>query len=128
MAIEGTTMLWKDKIQLKTDQEKLDKAPIELLPLIKPRGGITLGGDVISDARADVSQDGKTFEVSMQMNAQGAKKWKKMTAAAASNPQNKRRIAIILDNYAVSAPTVQNEIPNGSSSIATRRPSQGSKK
>ncbi len=101
----------------RNDQEKLDKAPIELLPLIKPRGGVALGGDVISDARADVSQDGKTFEVSMQMNAQGAKKWKKLTAAAASNPQNKRRIAIILDNYAVSAPTVQNEIPNGSSSI-----------
>ncbi|TAH24765.1 MAG: protein translocase subunit SecDF [Cytophagales bacterium] len=101
----------------RSDQEKLDKAAIELLPLKKSRTGLSLGGEVITNARADVSQDGKNFEISMQMNAEGAKKWKKMTAAASADPKDKKRIAIVLDDYAVSAPTVQNEIPNGSSSI-----------
>jgi SecD/SecF fusion protein len=49
----------------------------------------------------------------MQMNAQGAKTWKRLTAANIG-----RRIAIVLDDFVYSAPTVQGEIPNGSSSIS----------
>jgi SecD/SecF fusion protein len=75
-----------------------------------------LAGDVITDARPDVSQDGGQ-EVVMIMNADGARQWKKITATAASDPNKKRSIAIVLDNYVYSAPTVQNEIPNGISSI-----------
>jgi len=91
---------------------------IELVPIKKARGGkAPLSGDAISDARAGVSSDGRGYEISMQMNASGAKKWKKLTADAVKDPRNKRRIAIVLDNVVYSAPTVQNEIPNGSSSI-----------
>jgi SecD/SecF fusion protein len=91
---------------------------VELVPVKKDRSGRgTLTGDVIVSAREGVSQDGKSFEVSMNMNGLGAKKWKKMTAEASKDPQNKRRIAIVLDNLVFSAPTVQNEIPNGQSSI-----------
>jgi SecD/SecF fusion protein len=71
-----------------------------------------LDGDAISDARQDFGQDGKP-EVNMQMNANGAKKWRKITASNIG-----RRIAIVLDNYVYSAPVVQSEIPNGSSSIS----------
>jgi SecD/SecF fusion protein len=52
------------------------------------------------------------------MNPAGAKKWKKITADAIKDSQNKRRVAIVLDNVVYSAPTVQSEIPNGSSSIS----------
>lgn len=91
---------------------------IELVPIKKSRGGkAPLSGDAITDARAGVSSDGRGYEISMQMNANGAKKWKKLTAEAVKDPRNKRRIAIVLDNVVYSAPTVQNEIPNGSSSI-----------
>lgn len=72
----------------------------------------SLEGDVIVDARQDFNQNGQA-EVNMQMNANGAKKWRKMTASNIG-----RRIAILLDNYVYSAPVVQGEIPNGSSSIS----------
>ncbi|WP_256012405.1 protein translocase subunit SecDF [Desertivirga xinjiangensis] len=79
-----------------------------------------LEGDVITDARADVDQRGNN-EVLMYMNATGAQQWKRLTAQAAGDPGNKndnRSIAIVLDQYVYSAPTVQNEIPGGSSSIS----------
>ncbi len=76
----------------------------------------TMSGDVITDARADVDQRGNP-EVVMMMNAEGARQWRQVTAAAAADANNKKSIAIVLDNNVYSAPTVQNEIPNGVSSI-----------
>jgi SecD/SecF fusion protein len=74
-----------------------------------------LGGEVINDARLDYDQFARPA-VSMTMNASGAKAWGKVTAqAAAKTPQG--RIAIVLDNYVYTAPTVQGEIPNGNSQI-----------
>ncbi|MFZ9981814.1 MAG: protein translocase subunit SecDF [Cyclobacteriaceae bacterium] len=74
-----------------------------------------LTGETIVDARQDFDQYGK-YSVSMRMNAAGSKVWAKITAeASATNPQG--RIAIVLDNYVYSAPTVQGEIPNGNSQI-----------
>lgn len=75
-----------------------------------------MGGDVITDARADIDQRGNP-EVVMVMNSDGARQWRQITAAASADPNNKRSIAIVLDNNVYSAPTVQNEIPNGISSI-----------
>jgi SecD/SecF fusion protein len=75
-----------------------------------------LGGDAISDARHDYDQKGKP-EVTMYMTGEGAAAWKKITAEASADPNNKKAIAIVLDNNVYSAPTVQNEIPNGISSI-----------
>ena len=74
-----------------------------------------LSGEVIVDARQDFDQYGK-YSVSMRMNAKGSKDWAAITRDASSqNPQ--RRIAIVLDGYVYSAPTVQGEIPNGNSQI-----------
>lgn len=75
-----------------------------------------LGGEAISDARHDYDQHGKP-EVTMYMTGDGAAKWKKITAEASADASNKKAIAIVLDNTVYSAPTVQNEIPNGISSI-----------
>ncbi|MEJ5963677.1 protein translocase subunit SecDF [Pedobacter immunditicola] len=86
------------------------------IKVTSPDGKPDLGGEAISDARADYSQDGQP-EVTMYMTGEGAAKWKKVTAEAASDPNNKKAIAIVLDNNVYSAPTVQNEIPNGISSI-----------
>lgn len=80
-------------------------------------GGPALEGDVISDARSDYDQKGNP-EVVMIMNADGARSWRSITAAAAADPSNKKSIAIVLDNLVYSAPTVQGEIPNGISSIS----------
>lgn len=75
-----------------------------------------LGGEAVSDSRNDFDQKGKP-EVTMYMTSEGSAKWKKVTADAAADPNNKKAIAIVLDNAVYSAPTVQNEIPNGISSI-----------
>jgi SecD/SecF fusion protein len=80
-------------------------------------GGPALEGDVISDARSDYDQKGNP-EVVMVMNTDGARAWRSITAAASADPNNKRSVAIVLDNLVYSAPTVQGEIPNGISSIS----------
>ncbi|HEX8608984.1 MAG TPA: protein translocase subunit SecD, partial [Pedobacter sp.] len=74
-----------------------------------------LGGEAIADARADF-QDGNKPEVTMRMTGEGAAKWKKITAEASSGAE-KQAIAIVLDNTVYSAPTVQDEISGGNSSI-----------
>jgi len=80
-------------------------------------GGPALEGDVISDARSDYDQKGNP-EVVMVMNADGARAWRSITASASADPNNKKSVAIVLDNLVYSAPTVQGEIPNGISSIS----------
>lgn len=80
-------------------------------------GRPALGGDAISNALQGYDQKNQP-EVTMYMNSEGAAKWKKITAEASADPNNKKAIAIVLDNTVYSAPTVQNEIPNGVSSIS----------
>ena len=75
-----------------------------------------LSGDAVANARDGFDQNNNP-DVTMFMTSEGAAKWKKMTAEAAADPNNKKAIAIVLDNTVYSAPTVQNEIPNGVSSI-----------
>jgi SecD/SecF fusion protein len=78
-------------------------------------GNPALAGDVITDARPS-RQDNLQLAVSMTMNQEGTKSWKRITAdASKQNP--KECVAIVLDNLVYSAPTVQGEIPNGSSVI-----------
>ena len=86
---------------------------LELYPIKMSRNGrAPLTGEVIVDARQDLDERARPA-VSMQMNAQGAKVWKRLTAANVN-----RRIAIVLDDYVYSAPVVNGEIPNGNSSIS----------
>lgn len=78
-------------------------------------GKSQLTGEVITNARLDNDQFARPA-VSMTMNAAGSRIWAKITAAAAAkSPQG--RVAIVLDNYVYTAPTVQGEIPNGNSQI-----------
>ncbi|RIJ49808.1 protein translocase subunit SecDF [Maribellus luteus] len=71
-----------------------------------------LDGEVITDARQDFDQMGSNPEVSMQMNSEGAKVWQRMTKENVG-----KSIAIVLDGYVRSFPTVNGEIPGGRSSI-----------
>ncbi|MDR1699441.1 MAG: protein translocase subunit SecD, partial [Prevotellaceae bacterium] len=75
-------------------------------------GRPALEGDVITDARADIAQGSAYASVSMSMNNEGAKVWARLTKENIG-----RSIAIVLDNYVYSFPTVNTEIPNGNSSI-----------
>ena len=75
-------------------------------------GRPSLEGDVITDARADFGQTSAYANVSMTMNAEGARDWQRITRDNIG-----KSIAIVLDGYAYSFPTVQNEIAGGSSQI-----------
>lgn len=70
-----------------------------------------LDGKVITNARVDVSQLGER-EVSLAMNAEGAKTWKQLTGRNIG-----KSIAIVLDGLVYSYPTVQVEIAGGNSQI-----------
>lgn len=75
-------------------------------------GRASLEGDVITDARADFSQFSAYANVSMSMNAEGAKAWQRITKDNIG-----KSVAIVLDGYVYSFPTVQNEIAGGNSQI-----------
>jgi SecD/SecF fusion protein len=85
-----------------------------ILPLYfikKVNGEAAMEGDVIVNANHDYDDRGRP-EVTMQMNGEGARKWRSLTARSIGRP-----VAIIIDNLVYTAPTVQGEIPNGNSSI-----------
>lgn len=106
--------LWEVK---PTINEQTGEELLQLYFVKLGRGGnAQLTGEVITDARQDLDEYARPA-VSMQMNAQGTRVWRKMTAEAANqNPRG--RIAIVLDNLVYSAPYVNGEIPNGNSSIS----------
>ena len=90
----------------------IDGEAIELFIIRTSRGGTApLTGEVITDARQDLDQSARP-SISMQMNSNGAKEWRKLTSQNIG-----RRVAIVLDDFVYSAPFVQNEIPNGNSQI-----------
>ncbi|MDX9881016.1 MAG: protein translocase subunit SecDF [Prolixibacteraceae bacterium] len=75
-------------------------------------GRAPLEGDVIVDARQDYEQYGSRPEVSMTMDSEGAKVWARLTKENIG-----KSIAIVLDGYVRSYPTVNTEITGGRSSI-----------
>lgn len=75
-------------------------------------GRAPLEGGVITDARSDFGQQGASANVSMKMNAEGAKVWARLTKENIG-----KSIAIVLDGYVYSYPRVNGEIEGGSSEI-----------
>ena len=99
---------WDRKTFKATDGREI----LSIYFLKKPAGRAPLEGDVITEASNDYDDRGRP-EVTMNMNPEGARKWKNLTAANVGRP-----VAILLDNLVYTAPNVQNEIPNGRSSIS----------
>ena len=87
---------------------------LELYAIKAERGtdDAPLEGDVVTDARQTLDQTSRPA-VSMQMNAEGARKWRKLTSENIG-----RRIAVVLDDYVYTAPVVNGEIPTGQSEIS----------
>ncbi|GGZ78767.1 protein translocase subunit SecDF [Algibacter mikhailovii] len=93
-----------------------DSELVDLYALVGNRENVPqLSGAVVTDARNQFGPTGKS-EVSMQMNAKGAKIWEEMTGNAYSQGS---QIAIVLDDVVYSAPGVTTgPIAGGSSSIS----------
>ena len=101
----NTTLMWGAQ-PFATD------SGLELFELIAVRSQIELTGDVIDEARVAFDPTTNAAEVSMTMDSEGARRWARITGANIGRP-----VAISLDGYVVSYPTVQNAINNGRSSI-----------
>ena len=70
-------------------------------------------GDVVTEAKDQFNNLTGQPEVSMTMNADGARRWAELTKANVG-----KAIAIILDNVVYSAPRVNGEISGGQSLIS----------
>ncbi len=103
-------LLWGVKPTVTEDGSEV----LELYAIKTTRGSdqAPLEGDVVTDARQTLDQTSRPA-VSMQMNAEGARKWRNLTAENTG-----RRIAVVLDDYVYTAPVVNGEIPNGQSEIS----------
>ncbi|HOW32347.1 MAG TPA: protein translocase subunit SecDF, partial [Bacteroidales bacterium] len=104
---QNLVLAWKAK----PSPEMPDVLELVALKASTREGTAALDGSVIVDARQDYDQNGRV-EVSMNMNAEGAKKWRRITADNVG-----KQVCIVLDGYVQSDPNVNDEIPNGRSSI-----------
>ena len=96
---------------VKPRSDSKDVLELVALKVTSRDGSPALGGDVIVAARQDYDQNGRV-EVSMSMNSEGARIWKRITGDNVG-----KQVAIVLDGYVYSFPNVNGEIPNGMSSI-----------
>ena len=82
-------------------------------------GKAAMYGDIIDNARKDFQAQTGEIAISMTMKGDAAQKWAKLTKANSPKDSKSRGrcIAIVMDNAVYSAPTVNGEIPNGSSQI-----------
>ncbi|MBW6481574.1 MAG: protein translocase subunit SecDF [Vicingaceae bacterium] len=97
----------------KAFDEKQQFVQLYAIKVTNREGKAELEGDVIVDARQDFGQFNGAPEIVMQMNGEGAIKWKKLTGENVGKP-----IAIVLDNLVYSAPAPSEEIGGGRSSIS----------
>ena len=104
-----TKFLWDYKSNKGTDGTEL----IGLYAIKGNRNNTpTIEGDVILDAAQMFDQLNKP-EVSMTMNSSGAKQWAKMTGDNVG-----RFVAVVLDDYVYTAPSVNQAITGGRTSIS----------
>lgn len=101
----NTTLMWGA-------QPFAEDRGMDLFELIGVRSQIEMTGDVISDASVQFDPNTNAAEVSMTMDSEGSRRWARITGANIGRP-----VAIVLDGYVYSYPTVQSKINNGRSSI-----------
>lgn len=71
-----------------------------------------LTGSVVTNAHSSIDPSTSAPMVSMEMNAEGATEWARITGANIN-----KRCAIVLDNVVYSAPVIRSKIPGGRSQI-----------
>lgn len=106
---------WSQK-PLKAGVTSGDGSIYELYALKSKKGGQGPGldGSTVTDAIVSPDEAGRAA-VSLKMNTAGARAWGEMTTAAFND--NKKQIAVVLDDKVVSAPNVNSPILTGDSQI-----------
>lgn len=95
----------------KPEQEGSDILTLIAIKLT-PNRQAPLTGEVIEDARQDFNPDDGRPMVTMRMNAEGARVWKRLTTDYLG-----KSVAVTLDGYVYTYPTVQSVITGGHSQI-----------
>jgi len=104
----GSTFLWGHETQ------KQGNSVFRPLYYVKSRA--ELRGDIIKDARAQIAQGGMDagqWEVNLEMNREGARKFSRITGANVG-----KFLAIVLDSTVYSAPQIREKIPYGRAQIS----------
>ena len=101
---------------VKPDRDQPDYLELVALKASARDNSSALTGEYVSDASQDFDQNNQV-EVTLTMNSQGAKIWKRLTGEMAEQ-EVRRQIAIVLDDLVYSYPNVNSEIPNGRSTIS----------
>ncbi len=111
----GLMLRWTVKPEEGTAKtgEKVELYSLIALKCNNRDGRAPLAGDVITDANPDFDQMTGRATVNMKMNNEGAQTWARLTKANIG-----KAIAITLDNYVYSFPSVRDEITGGSSEIS----------
>ena len=95
-----------------TEEQKLERINLYAIKSNR-KDQATIEGDVIVDAAQVFDQLGNKPEVSMTMNSTGSKQWEKMTTENAG-----KFVAVVLDDYVYTAPSVNQPISGGRTSIS----------
>ena len=102
--------------QERNDDGKLSEAlTLYAIKTVAGQDKARLEGEMINDASQDFEPITNKVVVNMAMNKQGARVWADMTKKAFD--QGKRPIAIVLDDIVYSAPSVNQPITGGNSTI-----------
>jgi len=117
LALPQVKSIFPSTLKLHWSAKAIDGNP-EMFSLVAIKvsnrdGKPALDGTVVTNARSDLGGTGNKPEVSLNMNAEGAKTWQRLTKENIG-----KSIAIVLDGYVRSNPTVQTEISGGRSSIS----------
>lgn len=100
---------------VKAEKTQDNQPFLSLLVLKADRSGhASMMGDAVTDARKQYDQSSGSGSpmISMSMNGEGSRNWARLTKANVG-----KSVAIVLDGYVYSFPTVQGEITGGNSSI-----------
>ncbi|MCW2818965.1 MAG: protein translocase subunit SecD [Marmoricola sp.] len=77
-------------------------------------GPLVLDGNGVSDARAELPQEGSaSWVVSVDFNRSGAPEWRDLVQQACTTPGGGQRIAIVLDSEVISSPAAQPTLCQG---------------
>ncbi|MGQ9846845.1 MAG: protein translocase subunit SecDF [Bacteroidales bacterium] len=116
LSMKQVKALFPANLKFLWSYKPINKSEIYQLIAIKtdPRTNqAPLDGASITNARVEFDNITNEPQVTMSMNAEGAKEWARLTRENIG-----RQIAIVLDNYVYSFPVVRQEIKGGNSSIS----------
>ncbi|RKD28024.1 preprotein translocase subunit SecD [Caminicella sporogenes DSM 14501] len=119
IVLEGEKRIRIELPGVKNAQEAIESiGKTAQLKFVSSDGKVILTGKDVKNAEMKFDQRTNQPVVSLELTGKGAEKFRKATKEASQLPAPKNIIAIILDNEVISAPRVNEEIPNGKAVIS----------